>query len=154
MKSSRRRLDSLPGNDPWRTAAATLLRESGCTIGKFRKSTTGIANLEDPLWTIEVPEPRGPVSYATFVHEIGHQVLHRRRRVRPRWLEEQEAWSYALDSFLRFDLPGVEKATADARGAMAYSFSKALRRGTAIEEEGVASWAREALDVAVRAYEG
>lgn len=117
------------GREPYLSAAATLLRESGCTVTVWRTTSSGVADIRSADWLIEVPEPRGPVSYATFAHEVGHQMLHRYPRSRKRrWLEELEAWEFALDTFVRFDLPGIDAARADAARCMSWACSKGLRR--------------------------
>lgn len=119
------------GVEPYLSAARTLLAESGCVVTKWRQKMTGGAYTHSPEWRIEVPEPRGPISYAVFAHEVGHQMLHRkdtRERKVPRWQEELEAWMWALATFERFRLPKVELAKRDCEDSMAYAFSKALRR--------------------------
>lgn len=101
------------GRDPYLSAAIELLTESGCAVKKWRKSNTGVAYTRSPDWEIEVPEPRGPSSYSTLAHEIGHQELHRPDRGGGRalrWVEEVEAEEWALATFDRFELPGIEQA--------------------------------------------
>jgi hypothetical protein len=117
------------GREPYLSAAETLLRESGCTVTRWRSTSSGAADIYSDAWEIEVPEPRGPVSYAIFAHEVGHQMLHRRPRAKKRrWVEELEAWEFALDTFERFSLPGIEAARADAAKSMSWACSKGLRR--------------------------
>lgn len=67
------------------------------------------------------------MSFATFAHEIAHHLLHRGNSV-PRWLEEIEAWEYALDQFERFELPGVDDARRDAVRCLHYAAAKAEKR--------------------------
>lgn len=110
-------------------AGKALLMESGCTVRKWRTKTTGTAYVRDRDWGIEAPRPRGPISFATFAHEIGHQMLHRGGS-RPRWLEELEAWEYALAQFDRFNLPGKDKAQTDAAKCLVYAAAKAERRAS------------------------
>lgn len=119
------------GREPWLSAAATILSESGCVVRKWRTASTGVADLRSGTWEIECPEPRGAISYATLAHEVAHQLLHRRENGRPRvqrWQEELEAWIWSLDTFERFELPGLDKARADALSCMDYAVGKALRR--------------------------
>lgn len=115
------------GREPFLSAAGVLLRESGCTVRKWNKKPVGRAYTREDDWGIEVPEPRGPISFGTFAHEIGHQLLHRFNSD-PRWLEEVEAWEYALAQFERFDLPGVEECRRDAGLSLVYAAAKAERR--------------------------
>jgi hypothetical protein len=145
VSPARRKRPSVPGRSPFREAALTLLEETGCTVATWRATTSGRAHITDRNWKIEVPEPRGPVSFATFAHEVGHQVLHRNGR-RPRWIEEAEAWRYALDQFDRFELPGKDRAEADAHKCMDWTVEKTIRRRAKI--------GREELETAVLAILG
>lgn len=113
--------------NPYEEAAAVLLRESGCNVRKWRKANTGAAYTASDDWGIETPRPRGQASFAVLAHEVGHQLLHRHNS-KQRWLEEIEAWEYALAQFDRFGLAGREQATATANRCVAYAVSKALRR--------------------------
>jgi hypothetical protein len=108
-------------------AARVLLAESGCNVRKWRTKNTGAAYTSSDDWGIETPRPRGQASFAVLAHEVGHQLLHRHNG-KQRWLEEVEAWEYALDQFDRFRLDGREQATATANRCVAYAVSKALRR--------------------------
>jgi hypothetical protein len=113
--------------EAYERAAAALLASSGCTVRRYRTKTTGTAYTTSDDWGIEVPRPRGPVSFAVFAHEVAHQLLHRSNS-KPRWLEEIEAWEFALDCFPRFELSGVERARRDAARSLRYAFLKAGRR--------------------------
>ena len=113
--------------NPYEEAAALLVRESGVTIRKYRKAMTGIAYVNDEDWGIEAPEPRGPVSFAVFAHEVGHQLLHRTRN-RPRWQEEIEAWEYAIHQFDRLGLDGRGLAFSRAALGVRWAIVKALKR--------------------------
>ena len=115
------------GKDPWRSAAQTLLDESGCTIVKWRSS--GGCAYSDGSRRIEVPQPRGAVAFDTFAHEIGHIVLHERNGKVPRWREEVEATDFALEQFTRFSLKGRQKMRERRIAGIAYAFKKATRRG-------------------------
>jgi hypothetical protein len=150
------------GREPYLSAARTLLDETGCVVAKWRTATTGHARTTDPDWKIESPEPRGPVSWATLAHEVGHQMLHRKdtgRASGPRWLKELEAWEYAIEQFRRFDLPGFDQAVADAAACIEYSAGKALRRTRSADRRRdlarriaarLPEWVWPALDVRTR----
>lgn len=118
----------MTAKEQYRKAGDQLLVESGCTVRRWRTGNSGSAWTSDADWGIEVPEPRGPISFGTFAHEVGHQLLHRQNGSTPRWLEEIEAWEYALDQFDRFELPGKERSQRDAAGALVYAAHKANRR--------------------------
>jgi len=117
----------LPGRDPYRSALATLLAESGCTVRVWRKTNSGLAYYRDDDWGIEIPPPNGPVAFAVAAHEIGHQLLHRTGHA-ARWLEEVEAEEFALAQFDRFNLPGLEQARRRAAKHLVYAAAKAERR--------------------------
>jgi len=104
-----------------------LVRESGVTVRKTRKRSSGVAMTASDDWGIEAPAPRGAIGFGVFAHEVGHQVLHRGNS-KPRWLEEIEAWEYALAQFERFELRGVEQARARAARSLRYAAGKAARR--------------------------
>ena len=108
-------------------AARILLAESGCNVRKWRKANTGTAYTASEDWGIETPRPRGQASFAVLAHEVGHQLLHRHSS-KQRWLEEVEAWEYALDQFERFGLAGRERAEVTADRCIAYVVTKSLRR--------------------------
>lgn len=116
--------------NPYEAAGRVLLRESGCTVRKWRADATGTAYTSAEDWGIAVPHPRGPISFGVFCHEVAHQLLHRRNSA-PRWVEEVEAEQWALDQFLRFDVRGYEAYKARAVKHLSYTFYKATRRGVA-----------------------
>lgn len=115
------------GRDPWRAAAETLLAETGCTVRRWRPKLSGTAWTESDDWGIEVPPPSTPVRFGILAHEVGHQLLHRHGS-KQRWLEEFEAWEYALAQFDRFDLPGRAEVASRAHQSGRYAMGKALRR--------------------------
>lgn len=104
-----------------------LVRETGVTIRKTRSSSTGVAYTHADDWGIAAPRPAGPISFGVFAHEVGHQLLHRGRS-RIAWLNEIEAWEYALAQFDRFGLPGVERSRADAAQHLRYVAGRSGRR--------------------------
>jgi hypothetical protein len=130
-------------------AATDLLRESGCTIRRWRASNTGRAATRSELWEIEVPEPRGPISFGVFAHEVGHQLLHRHGSL-PRWREEVEAEEYALAQFDRFGLKGRERYEEHAALHLGWAFVKAIRRSKTVAAqivEAYPEWYERAIRV-------
>lgn len=113
--------------NPYEDAAAVLLKETGCTVREYRRNNTGKAFTKSADWGIIVPRPRGPISFGVFAHEVGHQMLHRFNSA-PRWLEEVEAWEYALAQFDRFELDGKAKSQADAAGSLVWAAAKTEKR--------------------------
>lgn len=115
-------------------AADVLMRESGVTVRKYRKRTTGTAYIASDDWEIEAPKPVTATSFSVFAHEVGHQLLHREGS-RPRWLEEVEAWEFAFAQFERFNLPGIERARPKAAKHLRYMVGRSitkLKPGTAL----------------------
>jgi hypothetical protein len=114
----------------------------GIRVRKWRTTTSGCA------WQvlyrdgsiarlIEAPRPRGPMSCAVFLHEIGHHAIGF-RTYRPRCLEEYHAWRWALETMRArgFNVtPAVEARVAES---LRYAVEKARRRGmrTVPEELG------------------
>jgi hypothetical protein len=103
-------------------------------VRKWRKSSSGVA------WTIryiqsgrivkliESPYPRGPMSCAIFLHEIGHHAIGL-GVYRPRCLEEYHVWVWAIQTMREkgFNVtPAVERRM---ERSMKYAVAKAMRRG-------------------------
>jgi hypothetical protein len=110
-----------------------MKRTYGVRVRKWRSSSSGCAwqvkyadGSEAKL--IESPYPRGPMSCAIFLHEIGHHAIGF-GTYRPRCLEEYHAWKWSLDEMRRRGLnvtPSVEKRMNES---LRYAVQKALRRG-------------------------
>ncbi len=102
-------------------------------VRKWRSSSSGVAWIiryrgGKEVKLIESPYPRGPMSCAIFMHEIGHHAIglgvHR-----PRGLEEYHVWVWALREMRErgFNVtPAVEKRMHDS---LKYAVRKARRRG-------------------------
>lgn len=106
----------------------------GVRVRKWRKSSSGVA------WTIrylksgrivkliESPYPRGPMSCAIFLHEIGHHAIglgvHR-----PRCLEEYHVWVWALRTMGEKGFNVTESVEKRFERSMRYAVAKARRRG-------------------------
>lgn len=102
-------------------------------VRKWRSSTTGVA------WQViyrdgavsrlvESPRPRGPVSAAVFLHEIGHHAIGF-DRYKPRCLEEYHAWRFALDEMERRGIAITPRVRTRVRDSLQYAVEKATRRG-------------------------
>jgi hypothetical protein len=105
----------------------------GFRIRKWRSSMSGCAwELKDPKGNItrmvESPYPKGPMSCAIFLHEVGHHAIGF-HVYKPRCLEEFYAWEWSLEAMgangIRIT-KGVLKRRDDA---LRYALAKALRRG-------------------------
>lgn len=102
-------------------------------VRKWRSSTSGVA------WQvlyrdgsvsrlIESPRPRGPVSAAVFLHEIGHHAIGF-ETYRVRCVEEMHAWLFALAQMERFGVPVTARVRLRVADALEYAVEKAVRRG-------------------------
>ena len=110
-----------------------MLVEHKLRVRKWRTSMSGIAwqiTYRDGTITrlVEAPRPKGPMSAAVFLHEVGHHAIGF-NRYKPRCLEEYHAWAWALEAMERHGLnitEGVHKRMADS---LQYAIDKARRRG-------------------------
>ncbi|HZW08512.1 MAG TPA: hypothetical protein VFF69_01285 [Phycisphaerales bacterium] len=110
-----------------------MLDRYGVRVRKWRSSTTGVA------WQvfyrdgttkrlIESPRPRGPVSAAVFLHEIGHHAIGF-SRYKPRCLEEYHAWRFSLEEMASWELAITDRVRARVAESLQYAIDKAMRRG-------------------------
>ncbi len=126
-----------PGPSPMRQRYDALVVEMKKTYGirvrKWRSSSTGCAWIVryddgDERRLIEAPYPKGPMSCAIFLHEVGHHAIGFGTH-RPRCLEEYHAWQWALQTMRAKGLnvtAAVEKRMAES---LRYAVQKAKRRG-------------------------
>lgn len=110
-----------------------LLNEHNIRVRKWRSSMTGVAwqvDYHDGTTTrlIEAPRPRGPMSAAVFLHEVGHHAIGF-HRYKPRCLEEHHAWAWALEAMLTHDIQITAGVERRVRLSMRYAIAKAQRRG-------------------------
>jgi hypothetical protein len=106
----------------------------GIRVRKWRKSSSGVA------WTIryiqsgkivkliESPYPRGPMSCAIFLHEIGHHAIGL-GVYKPRCLEEYHVWMWALNTMRERGFNVTEAVERRVERSMRYAVGKAKRRG-------------------------
>jgi hypothetical protein len=110
-----------------------MLDRYGVRVRKWRTSMSGVA------WTvtyadgrvarlIEAPRPRGPMSAAVFLHEIGHHAIGL-GAYRPRCLEEYHAWAWALAQMEAHGLNITDAVRQRMHASLHYAIAKALRRG-------------------------
>lgn len=103
-------------------------------VRKWRKSSSGVA------WTIryirsgkivkliESPYPRGPMSCAIFLHEVGHHAIGL-GVYRPRCLEEYHVWVWALQTMQAKGFNVTAAVERRMERSMKYAVAKARRRG-------------------------
>lgn len=118
-------------------------------IHRWRTSTSGCAwELKDRhggiTRMIEAPYPRGPVSSAVFLHEVGHHAIGF-RRYRPRCLEEWAAWEWSLEAMEAHGITVTPRVIKRRDDALRYAIAKAVRRGLKRLPPELAPWAPEGL---------
>lgn len=134
-KRSAKRLNSGGGamQERYDRVVAEMLAKYGVRVRRWRSSMSGVA------WTItyqdgsvsrliESPKPRGPMSAAVFLHEIGHHALGI-GSFKPRCLEEYHAWAFSLREMEACGLNVTDAVRNRMRRSLEYAVGKALRRG-------------------------
>ena len=122
-----------PAADRYEAVARQMLAQYSIRVRKWRSSTSGVA------WQvvyadgtvsrlIESPRPRGPISAAVFLHEVGHHAIGL-GTYRPRCLEEYHAWLFALQQMHAHGLNITPKVHERVDHALRYAVYKAKRRG-------------------------
>lgn len=77
---------------------------------------------------IEAPRPKGPMSAAVFLHEIGHHAIGF-NVYRPRCLEEYHAWRWSLEAMEAHGLNITDAVRLRMHRSLWYAVEKAKRRG-------------------------
>jgi hypothetical protein len=117
----------------YETIVRTLLDTHGIRVRKWRKSSSGVAVVlryrDGTIGRyIECPRPRGALSLAIALHEIGHHVLGV-GSISPRCLEEWAAWDYALRTMEAHGVPVTDRVCRRVDRSLRYAVDKARRRG-------------------------
>lgn len=110
-----------------------MLQEHGVKVRRWRKHMSGIAwevYYRDgrTVKLIEAPKPKGPMSAAVFLHEIGHHVIGF-GTYKPRCLEEYHAWVFAVEQMEKLGLNVTESVRRRMHNSLRYAVQKASRRG-------------------------
>lgn len=110
-----------------------MLKEHGVRVRKWRTSMSGVAwqvRYADGTIArlIESPRPKGPMSAAIFLHEIGHHAIGF-NVYRPRCLEEYHAWAWSLAQMERHGLNITDAVRRRMHESLWYAVEKAKRRG-------------------------
>ena len=110
-----------------------MLAKYGVRVRRWRSSMSGIAweiVYHDGRITklIESPRPKGPMSAAVFLHEIGHHAIGF-GIYRPRCLEEYHAWAFSLEHMEKLGLNLTEAVRKRMHDSLHYAIAKARRRG-------------------------
>lgn len=112
-----------------------MLAEHGVKVRKWRSGMSGVAwelkyHDGSVKRLIESPRPRGPMSMAIFLHEIGHHAIGF-NRYKPRCLEEYHAWKFAIEQMEAHGLNVTASVRRRMHGSLHYAIGKARRRGLA-----------------------
>lgn len=110
-----------------------MKRRYGIRVRKWRRGSSGCAwiiryNTGEERRMIEAPYPRGPMSCAIFLHEVGHHAIGF-GRYKPRCLEEFHAWRWSLDTMRQRGLNVTDAVERRMAMSLKYALDKARRRG-------------------------
>ncbi len=102
-------------------------------VRKWRSGMTGMAwrvayRDGSIVNLIEAPKPKGPMSAAVFLHEIGHHAIGF-DTYKPRCLEEYHAWRWSLEAMQTLGLNITDAVRHRMHLSLWYAVSKAQRRG-------------------------
>lgn len=110
-----------------------MLAKYDIRVRKWRSSMSGLAwyvTYRDGRVQrlIEAPRPKGPMSAAIFLHEVGHHAIGF-NVYKPRCLEEYHAWQFSLREMERQGLNITDAVRRRVKRSMQYAVAKARRRG-------------------------
>src|SRR5262245_46231383 len=110
---------------PYEWLVADMLARHRVRVHRWRRSMSGMAWLgpgPDGALTrwIESPEPRGAMSCAIFLHEVGHHALGV-GRLRPRSLEEYQAWRWSIEAMEANGVPITEAVRRRMQRSLCYA---------------------------------
>ncbi len=110
-----------------------MLAQYGIRVRKWRSSMSGVAwqvTYQDGTVSrlIESPKPKGPMSAAIFLHEIGHHAIGF-GTYKPRCLEEFYAWKFSIDTMHELGLNVTDRVHERMHDSLHYAIEKAARRG-------------------------
>lgn len=110
-----------------------MLAQYGIRVRKWRSSMSGVAwqvSYQDGTVSrlIESPKPKGPMSAAIFLHEIGHHAIGF-GTYKPRCLEEYYAWKFSIDKMHELGLNVTDRVHERMHDSLHYAIEKAARRG-------------------------
>ncbi len=110
-----------------------MLALHGVRVRKWRSSMSGVAwqvTYQDGSVSklLESPKPKGPMSAAIFLHEIGHHAIGF-GTYKPRCLEEYYAWKFSIDTMHELGLNVTDRVHERMHDSLNYAIEKAVRRG-------------------------
>jgi hypothetical protein len=122
-----------PIQEKYDALVETMKETYGFRIRKWRSSMSGCAwELKDKHGNVsrmlESPYPKGPMSCAIFLHEVGHHAIGF-HVFKPRCLEEYKAWEWAINAMAANDIRVTDNVLKRRDNSLHYALAKALRRG-------------------------
>lgn len=122
-----------PIDDRYDELVRTMLDQYQIRVRKWRNSMSGCAwevRYTDGSVSrlIESPRPRGPMSAAVFLHEIGHHAIGL-GAYKPRCLEEYYAWAWSLQELEAQGFRVTDRVRERMAQSLAYAVYKARKRG-------------------------
>lgn len=113
--------------------ARAELAAHGIKVRRWRTAMSGVAwnvRYRDGRTQryIEAPRPKGPMSVAVFLHEVGHHAIGF-DVYSPRCLEEYHAWRWSLEAMERHGLNITDAVRHRMHLSLWYAVDKARRRG-------------------------
>ncbi len=119
--------------DRYDQVVRAMLAQYKIKVRRWRSAMSGIAwqvtyNDGSMARFIESPKPKGPMSVAVFLHEIGHHAIGF-EVYKPRCLEEYHAWRWSLEAMERHGLNITDAVRYRMHLSLWYAVAKARRRG-------------------------
>jgi hypothetical protein len=128
-----KRLAAKPMQERYDRLVREMKAMYGLRVRKWRSSSSGCAwEIEYTdgrrVRLIESPYPKGPMSCAIFLHEVGHHAIGL-GRYRPRCLEEYHAWAWSLEMMRARGFNVTRRVEERMAESLHYAVLKAKRRG-------------------------
>lgn len=119
--------------DKYDAMVRDMLAKYGVRVRRWRTAMSGIAwelRYHDGRTArlIESPRPKGPMSAAIFLHEIGHHAIGF-NTYKPRCREEYYAWAFAIEQMEKLGLNITDNVRKRMHDSLHYAVAKARRRG-------------------------
>jgi uncharacterized NAD(P)/FAD-binding protein YdhS len=132
-KAEKRRAEAASMQAKYDAVVEHMLAKHQVRVRKWRTSMSGVAwyvTYRDGrrVNLIESPRPKGPMSAAVFLHEIGHHAIGF-DVYKPRCLEEYHAWKFSLEAMEAHGLNITDAVRVRMHRSLHYAVAKAKRRG-------------------------
>lgn len=122
-----------PAQDRYDRVVREMLTKHTIKVRRWRSSMSGVAwqlRYRDGrvVNMLESPKPKGPMSAAVFLHEVGHHAIGL-GRYKPRCLEEYHAWRWSLEAMQCHGIAITDAVKHRMAESLWYAVAKARRRG-------------------------